>query len=97
MGVSFGNRQAILNELNVGDTLAVVPEPDNPYDPNAVRVETPSGEIVGYLSRGTLVCRRSHGARVRSKGRSRASGLIGITIEVAFVGESPRINAGTER
>ena len=37
---------------NVRDHAAVLmPEPTNPYDPNAVRVVIPSGGTIGYLSR----------------------------------------------
>jgi hypothetical protein len=29
-------------------TAALIPEPDNPYDPNAIRVDTQGGAQVGY-------------------------------------------------
>jgi HIRAN domain len=35
-------------------TAALVPEPDNPHDPNAIRV-TIGGRLVGYLSREDAV------------------------------------------
>lgn len=95
VGVSFGNRQAVLNEVNVGDPLRLVPEPDNPFDRNAVRVETTSGELVGYVPRDLAPALNASASQtsVSSKGRSRSSGLIGITIAVAF---SAEINAAGE-
>lgn len=36
--------------MQVGDTLALVREPDNPYDAKAVRVEW-RGEKLGYVPR----------------------------------------------
>jgi hypothetical protein len=38
------------NGVNVYLTAALIPEPDNPYDPNAISVRI-GGEVVGYLSR----------------------------------------------
>jgi hypothetical protein len=64
-GFSFGvvgesHRQAALHALDAGRlrrgeqvtfTAALIPEPDNPVDPNAVRVDIQGGKQVGYLSR----------------------------------------------
>lgn len=36
--------------MNVGDALMLIREPDNPHDPNAIRVEW-RGEKLGYLPR----------------------------------------------
>jgi hypothetical protein len=52
---------------NTGSQVAVeciaelVPEPENPHDPNAIKVEV-KGQCVGYLSRGVA---RRYGKRVR--------------------------------
>lgn len=43
------SRQAALEELEPLDELVLDPEPDNPFDKNAVRVLTPSGKQIGYL------------------------------------------------
>ena len=32
-----------------GEELALVPEPDNQFDPNAVRIEKKSGILLGYV------------------------------------------------
>lgn len=55
-GVTFRNpdgtdRQRIISKLHVGDGLRFVPEPNNPYDHMAVRVETESGVQIGYVPR----------------------------------------------
>ncbi len=50
VGVTFENRQAVVAALSDGEKLILVREPDNPYDPNAVRVEK-TGEIqIGFLN-----------------------------------------------
>ncbi|EKE68718.1 HIRAN domain-containing protein [Oceanibaculum indicum] len=54
-GESFRNpdgvsRQDILRIVKQGDSVAIVPEPDNPYDPDAVRIITEWG-MVGYIPR----------------------------------------------
>jgi hypothetical protein len=90
-GVSFGDRQAVLLGVNNGDRLDLVPEPDNPHDRNAISVRTSNGDSVGYVPREQAVLlkgRVTEGttACVESKGRSRASGLIGISVVVAFPG-----------
>jgi len=51
VGVTFENRQIIVKQLRVGEMLELVQEPDNIYDPNAVRVIRQSGEQVGYLNK----------------------------------------------
>jgi len=52
--VSFTNpdgtdRQSILGRCRVGEHLTLVPEPENPRDPNAIRVQRASGEQLGYI------------------------------------------------
>lgn len=53
-------RQAVLRRLSAGrrergddvSFIAVlIPEPENPYDPNAVRVDIQGGDQIGYLAR----------------------------------------------
>ena len=51
VGVTFNGRQAVIARLDVGDTLLLRREPDNPYDRNAICVECPTGLQVGYLNR----------------------------------------------
>jgi hypothetical protein len=53
-GVSFANadgtaRQAIIRRCNVGDAMRLIPEPENPHDPFAVKVCRGDGAQVGYL------------------------------------------------
>ena len=48
-------------EVRLETTAALIPEPSNPHDANAVRVEI-DGRLVGYLPRASAV---SYGAVVR--------------------------------
>ena len=49
-GFQFYSGKVVWSEMKVGDPLTLVREPDNPYDPNAVRVEW-GGEKLGYVPR----------------------------------------------
>jgi hypothetical protein len=57
VGVSMNNadgtsRQAIiLREIFEDDPIALELEPDNPYDPNAVKVLSKFGNQIGYLGK----------------------------------------------
>ncbi|MGE3909726.1 MAG: HIRAN domain-containing protein, partial [Chloroflexota bacterium] len=42
-------RQRIIKACEVGDELALVREPNNPYDRDAVAIYTLSGQQVGYI------------------------------------------------
>jgi hypothetical protein len=61
VGLSFRH---IKNKLEVGDKVKLVPEPTNKYDPNALSIQTLSGELVGYVGKSD---------RLRSKILKRAS------------------------
>ena len=50
VGVTFGDRQAVLATLRAGDRLRLRREPANPHDPHAVEVLTEDGRAVGYLN-----------------------------------------------
>lgn len=50
-GLSFEDRARHLPALRVGRPLALVREPANPYDGNAIRIETPEGAHLGYVPR----------------------------------------------
>jgi HIRAN domain len=50
-GVTHGTRQAAIAKLRSLETLDLVPEPDNPADPNAIKVCRLTGEQIGYLKR----------------------------------------------
>ena len=47
-GNSYAKRQAVIRRLTIGASVLLMGEPENPYDPNAVRVEF-EGEPAGYL------------------------------------------------
>lgn len=49
VGVTFENRQEIIAKLSEGQILQLRREPQNNYDSNAIKLETSTGEMVGYL------------------------------------------------
>jgi hypothetical protein len=56
-GVTFKNddgssRQRIIKECSVGEVIELVPEPDNRYDSDAVKVCRQNGDQLGYLPSG---------------------------------------------
>jgi hypothetical protein len=50
-GVAYDDRQAAIAKLSALETLDLVPEPDNPHDPNAIKVCRRTGEQIGCLKR----------------------------------------------
>ena len=48
VGLSFRH---VKDQLKVGDKVKLVPEPTNKYDPNALCVQTLSGEKIGYVGK----------------------------------------------
>lgn len=51
VGVTRGNRQAVIRKCRKREQLQLIREPDNSADKNAVIVARASGEQLGYLSR----------------------------------------------
>jgi hypothetical protein len=55
VGVTFSNRdrnrQEIIARLQMGDRVWLEMEPDNRYDPNAIKVCCSNGEQIGYINR----------------------------------------------
>jgi hypothetical protein len=49
-GLRHHEAKAVWDAMRQGDEVALVREPDNPHDPNAVRVEW-NGHLLGYLPR----------------------------------------------
>lgn len=50
-GETLWGRQDTIKALSVGQPLNLRREPENPYDCNAIAIETTGGAMVGYLSR----------------------------------------------
>ncbi|KAK9834983.1 hypothetical protein WJX81_001972 [Elliptochloris bilobata] len=83
-GVSFEGRQALLAALQPDQALALVREPDNEHDPNAIRVQTLGGAVVGYVPRD-LTRRFQHEttfAHVYGIGVAADAGLYGVQVMV---------------
>lgn len=56
-------------ELQVGDTLTLLREPDNPHDANAVRIEW-RGRMLGYLPRAenrAVAAEMDRGGRIEAR------------------------------
>lgn len=49
----FRYRDISINDVNVGDEVTLEPEPNNEYDPNAIKVMLGASHI-GYVNRGQL-------------------------------------------
>ncbi len=49
-GFRYNDGRLLWNEIRVGDTLALVREPDNPFDASAIRLEW-NGRKIGYVPR----------------------------------------------
>ena len=49
-GLRYHEAKAVWEEMQVGDSLTLVREPENPYDTRAVRVEW-QGHKLGYIPR----------------------------------------------
>ena len=68
-GFQYHEGKALWNDMQVGDRLDLVREPDNPHDARAVRVEW-NGHMIGYLPRAEneAVARQlDHGNRLEAR------------------------------
>jgi collagen type III alpha len=77
---------------------ALIPKPENPYDPNAIRVDIQGGAQVGYLSRDDAVRYRATFATLTARhliGVARAK-LIGGVVGKPSIGVMLDINQPTD-
>jgi len=51
VGVSFEKRQSVVACLQLGEKVLLIREPENRFDPNAVKVIRQDGRQFGYLDR----------------------------------------------
>ena len=51
VGVTFNGRQRVIARLAIGEEILLKREPNNPYDRNAIGVERPNGQQIGYINR----------------------------------------------
>ncbi len=68
-GFQYHTGAAVWEEMKVGDALTLRREPDNPHDPNAVRVDW-HGQQLGYLPRaenGAVAAEMDQGGRVEAR------------------------------
>ena len=50
VGVSFDNRQTLINALTATSVLLLAPDNDNKFDKHAIKC-TYNGEIIGYINK----------------------------------------------
>ncbi len=55
--VGEANYQAAIANLSTGDPVTIEPEPDNPYDPRALRCADMTGATIGYIERDSWLQR----------------------------------------
>ncbi len=55
--VGEANFQAAIARLSSGDPVTIQHEPDNPYDPRALRCADLTGETIGYIARDSWLTR----------------------------------------
>jgi hypothetical protein len=68
-GFQYYDGKVVWDNMRVGDTLALVREPQNPHDVNAVRVEW-NGQPLGYVPRRDnrdVARQMDHGAPVKAR------------------------------
>ena len=68
-GFQYHAGATVWDQMKVGDTLALAREPDNPHDPNAVRVSW-RGQQLGYLPRaenGPVAAEMDRGGRIEGR------------------------------
>ena len=68
-GFQYHAGATVWDQMKVGDALALVREPDNPHDSNAVRVEW-HGQQLGYLPRlenSAVAAEMDRGSRVEAR------------------------------
>jgi single-stranded-DNA-specific exonuclease len=49
-GVTFSGRQEFIKELQQGDKLILIREPQNSHDNNAIRIDRQDGSTIGYIN-----------------------------------------------
>jgi hypothetical protein len=84
VGVSFQHRQEAVSQLQPGQPVCFVQEPDNPVDPHAVAITSLSDVSLGYVPKectAPFIHRICFGV-VRSVGQAENSMMYGFTAEV---------------
>jgi hypothetical protein len=68
-GFQYHAGTVVWDDMKVGDALALVREPDNPHDPNAIRIDW-HGQQLGYLPRReniAVAAEMDRGGRVEAR------------------------------
>ena len=109
-GVTFDDRQDTVSSLGEGESLALVREPENPHDPNAVAVFTEPGDPgtkarqVGFLAReiasrvGPFMDSGGKAEAVVTEVTGGRDGLFsGVNLRLSFAGSRDQIASLRER
>jgi hypothetical protein len=92
-GVTIGDGQKNINEFSKGKMGAcdLVREPQNPHDPNAIRVET-DGHYLGYIPKGLaekIAPLMDNGTQLRAdfvqRNESPYYSVMGLTVRIVEV------------
>jgi hypothetical protein len=93
-GVTFENRQAILQGSKAGDPILLVKEPDNPHDPKAIRVLNNAlspAQSIGYIPRDRTVVfhllmdsAALQGVEIASIGPTKDTEVLGARIKATY-------------
>ena len=51
VGVTYGGRQTVVAQLQEGEQVFLVRDPNNTFDPNAIKVIRVNGQQIGFLDR----------------------------------------------
>lgn len=95
-GVSFYQRA--LARCSPGQPIRLIHEPDNPYDPMALRVVSVLGETIGYVPKRSWVHYAVHqlgrgvAGTINSLGEGRAC-LLGATIGAVVCDDEPSVQS----
>lgn len=68
-GFQYHAGTTVWDDMKVGDALVLVREPDNPHDPNAIRIDW-HGQQLGYLPRrenSAVAAEMDRGGRVEAR------------------------------
>lgn len=99
--VGESNFQPAIRKARAGEPVLICHEPENSHDPNALRVETTAGAVLGYIAKDSwlrdaiFVSKRGCVASIKSIAGN--PGKLGVVIDVLLTdaeltrrGESPQ-------
>ena len=102
--VGESNYQPAIRRLREGTPIDLVPEPGNPYDPRAIRVDAPGGQTIGYVPRDSWLqaALLDQGTAMRASvmeimGGEPGKPSLGVVLEVLTAKEAMKPGAAPRR